>query len=206
LEVREKGESSSFYRGNPRKNLPPQRPCGPMAARRAVTGPRGPASARTWGVCATSASKTVSVDKCGCGRTSGRRPRTSRRKGRPDGHFHPKTSVMTSLAHTPVGGVHTLVEGRIRLCKGRIRWRRGAYAWRRGAYAWRRGAYAWWRGAYACVRGAYGRLWGAYGWLRGAYSPPRRVPPPPRLFAPPRERSRPPLCRARPLHMLEMLA
>jgi hypothetical protein len=37
-------------------------------------------------------------DKCCRGRTSGRHPRTSRRKGRPDGNFHPKTSVMTTLS------------------------------------------------------------------------------------------------------------
>jgi hypothetical protein len=32
---------------------------------------------------------------------SGRRLRTSGRKGRPDGHFHPKTSFMTSLVPIP---------------------------------------------------------------------------------------------------------
>jgi hypothetical protein len=40
---------------------------------------------------------TASAGKRGCARMSGRRPRTSGRKGHPDGHFHPKTSFMTSL-------------------------------------------------------------------------------------------------------------
>jgi hypothetical protein len=41
--------------------------------------------------------KAASAGKCRCGRTSGRRPRMSEGKGRPDGHFHPKTPIMTSL-------------------------------------------------------------------------------------------------------------
>jgi hypothetical protein len=63
---------------------------------RAVTGPRGPAPARTHyrirtdAVFTVSAGKIASAGKCG-------RTRTSGQKGRPDGHFHPKTSFMTSL-------------------------------------------------------------------------------------------------------------
>jgi hypothetical protein len=38
--------------------------------------------------------------KRGRGWTSGRRPRTFGRKGRPDGNFHPKFSFMTSLVST----------------------------------------------------------------------------------------------------------
>jgi hypothetical protein len=36
-------------------------------------------------------------DKCGRGRTSRQCPWMSELRGRPDGNFHPKTSVMTSL-------------------------------------------------------------------------------------------------------------
>jgi hypothetical protein len=61
-----------------------------MAARRVSTRGRG-----------ASAYKTASTGKRGCARTSGRRPRTSGRKGRPDGHFHPKTSFMRSLPVQP---------------------------------------------------------------------------------------------------------
>jgi hypothetical protein len=62
---------------------------------RAVTGPRRPAFARTHCRIRVDAVFTASAGKCGRGRTSGR-------KGRPDGHFHPKTSVMTSLLDCPI--------------------------------------------------------------------------------------------------------
>jgi hypothetical protein len=60
-------------------------------------GGEGDASARTYcpvhadAIFTASTDKAASADKCGLGRTFGR-------KGRLDGHFHPKTSVMTSLA------------------------------------------------------------------------------------------------------------
>jgi hypothetical protein len=56
--------------------------------------PRGPAPARTHLRVRVDAVFTASVGKCG-------RPQTSGRKGRPDGHFHPKTSFMTSLRGRP---------------------------------------------------------------------------------------------------------
>jgi hypothetical protein len=55
---------------------------------------RTPASVRTHRRICADAIFTASSGRCGRGRTSGR-------KGRPDGHFHPKTSVMTSLPTGP---------------------------------------------------------------------------------------------------------
>jgi hypothetical protein len=77
------------------------RPRGPVAARRVSTcyrtdeRSRARADPRLRGrdFYRADAVFTTSVGKCGFGRTFGR-------KGRPDGHFHPKTSVMTSLTST----------------------------------------------------------------------------------------------------------
>jgi hypothetical protein len=57
---------------------------------RAPTRPHGRDFYRADAGFTASVGKTASAGKCGRGRTS-------ERKGRPDGHFHPKTSVMTSL-------------------------------------------------------------------------------------------------------------
>jgi hypothetical protein len=89
-------ESSPFYRGNLGFPLsfPPHGRATCVHARshrRAVTGPRGRDFYRADAVFTASACKTASAGKRGRARTSGQ-------KGRPDGHFHPKTSFMTSLA------------------------------------------------------------------------------------------------------------
>jgi hypothetical protein len=85
-----RGESSPFYRGNP-KFPPPmaERPCGHRPARTLYRVRAGP-----W-----------PCDAC---------PRASARtrflpRGRPDGHFHPKTSVMTSLITTQSRALSSIV-------------------------------------------------------------------------------------------------
>jgi hypothetical protein len=142
-----RGENSPFYRVNPK--FPP-----PWPRVRAATGPRGcfTASARAHGramrVHAGARSRasadarmrprgrnfyradavfTTSAGNCGHGQTSGRRPRTSGRKGRPDGHFHPKTSVMTRVVTRPD------VHGRVRQTSGHVRQSHGRPPWRPSA-------------------------------------------------------------------------
>jgi hypothetical protein len=70
-----RGESSPFYKGNPKFSPP-------MAAR-----PRASARTRGQGPARTRFLPHPRV--------------TADAGGRPDGHFHPKTSVMTSLIWTP---------------------------------------------------------------------------------------------------------
>jgi hypothetical protein len=76
----------------------PRDACPHASARTRGHGPaRTREPVRADAVFTASACKTASAGKCGRARTSERRPRTSGRKGRPDGHFHPKTSFMTPL-------------------------------------------------------------------------------------------------------------
>jgi hypothetical protein len=101
-----RGESSPFYRGNPK--FPP-----PMAARCAAIGlrGRGHASARTllrvragpWprDACPRASARTRLLQRPRVTADAGGRPDDVRR--RPDGHFNPKMSVMTSLASARTG-------------------------------------------------------------------------------------------------------